>query len=267
MRPNRSVSWPKNSAPMQAPATYVAPAAPIWKLDRPEAVGRRRLQGLAHRADDGDLEPVEDPHRAEPDHHQPVPAAPRQPVEPGRDVGGDPAGLDRFGHAAQPSPVSRRVTSRTRSTRWSRAASCDVAERDVAVGAGAVRDAVRVAVLELHRVGVAGRHQDPAEVVDRVVERQQRRLLAAVVGLRGGEPGVHLVGELALAPLRSEGVEVLLELAGDVAEAGRRAEQHGVGPHDVVRRRASARPGHRRRGAARHSGIESTTSSGASSST
>ena len=30
MRPNRSVSWPKKSAPTQAPATYAAAATPIW---------------------------------------------------------------------------------------------------------------------------------------------------------------------------------------------------------------------------------------------
>ena len=51
--------------------------------------GVARLQRLRHRPDDRDLEPVEDPHGPEPDHDHPVPPRPRQPVEPGRDVGGD----------------------------------------------------------------------------------------------------------------------------------------------------------------------------------
>ena len=51
--------------------------------------GVGRLQGLRHRADDRDLEAVEDPHGPEPDHDHPVPPRPRQPVQPGRDVGGD----------------------------------------------------------------------------------------------------------------------------------------------------------------------------------
>jgi hypothetical protein len=51
------------------------------------------LQCLRHRPDDRDLEPVEDPDGAQPDHHEPVESGPRQAVHPGRDVGGDPAGL------------------------------------------------------------------------------------------------------------------------------------------------------------------------------
>ena len=35
LRPSRSVSWPKNRAPRQAPATYAAPAKPTWKLLMP----------------------------------------------------------------------------------------------------------------------------------------------------------------------------------------------------------------------------------------
>ncbi len=38
MRPNRSVSWPKNRAPTHAPATYDAPAKPIWELLIPSPV-------------------------------------------------------------------------------------------------------------------------------------------------------------------------------------------------------------------------------------
>ncbi len=58
------------------------------KLLSPSPVSRR-LQRLRHRADDRHLEPVEDPDGAEADHDHPVPPRPRQPVEPGRDVGGD----------------------------------------------------------------------------------------------------------------------------------------------------------------------------------
>jgi hypothetical protein len=47
------------------------------------------------RADDRDLEPVEDPHRSEPEHDEPVPAAPGQPVH----ARGD-ARLDGLWHGA-----------------------------------------------------------------------------------------------------------------------------------------------------------------------
>ena len=44
-----------------------------------------RLEGVGHRADDGHLEAVEDPHGAQPDDDQPVPARPRAagPAGPG----------------------------------------------------------------------------------------------------------------------------------------------------------------------------------------
>ena len=38
LRPKRSVSWPKNSAPTHAPATYIAPANPTSKLSMPRPV-------------------------------------------------------------------------------------------------------------------------------------------------------------------------------------------------------------------------------------
>jgi hypothetical protein len=50
----------------------------------------------------------------------------------------------------------------------------------------------------------------------------------------GDEPAVDLVGELALRPQAAEGVDELLELGGDVTEAGRCAEDNGVGPLDVL---------------------------------
>ena len=84
------------------------------------------------------------------------------------------------GHRAQASPASRRVTSRTRSTRWSRAAS-STSPRGTSPSAPVPWETpYGLPSRELHRVGVAGRDQDPAEVVDRVVERQERRLLTAV---------------------------------------------------------------------------------------
>ena len=46
-------------------------------------------QAARDRADDRDLEAVEDPHRAEADDDEPVPPGPRQPVHAGRDVGLD----------------------------------------------------------------------------------------------------------------------------------------------------------------------------------
>ena len=66
----------------------------------------RLLQHRAERADDGDLEPVEDPGDAERDDDEPVPARPRQAVEPRRDVGLDhrhaPSSRSRAAVAASP---------------------------------------------------------------------------------------------------------------------------------------------------------------------
>ena len=52
------------------------------------------LERLGHRADDGDLEAVEDPHRAQPDDDHPVPSGPGQSIHPSGDVGGDAPCLD-----------------------------------------------------------------------------------------------------------------------------------------------------------------------------
>ena len=104
--------------------------------------------------------------------------------------------------------------------------------------AGNVRGAVRVAVVELDcRVGVPGGHDDAAEVVDGVVQREQCGLLPAPLGRGGREADVHLVGQFALGPQRAERVEVLLELSGHVAIASGGAKNHDVGPVDVVRSR------------------------------
>ena len=51
-------------------------------------------QRVGHRADDGHLEPVEDPDGPEADDDQPVPSGPGQPVQSRWDVGGDASCLD-----------------------------------------------------------------------------------------------------------------------------------------------------------------------------
>ena len=61
-------------------------------------------------------------------------------------------------------PVNRSVTETTRRARWSRAASGGLAELGLVLRAGDVADAVGVAVGELQRVGVPGRHDDAAEM-------------------------------------------------------------------------------------------------------
>src|SRR6266851_10348911 len=99
--------------------------------------------------------------------------------------------------------------------------------------AGDVAGAVRVSVGELDRVGVTGGDDDAAEVMHGVVQSEDGRLLATVRGTGCGEAAVDLVCELSLHPGAAERVDELLELAGDVAEAGRRAEDHRVGPEDV----------------------------------
>ena len=72
--------------------------------------------------------------------------------------------------------------------------------------------------------GVAEREHDCAPVVQRVVEGEDRRLLAAVAGLRGGERGRDLIDQLPLLPELTGEVEEYLQLCGDVPESRRRAE-------------------------------------------
>lgn len=69
-------------------------------------------------------------------------------------------------------------------------------------------------------------------MVDGVVQGEQGGLLAAAGGGGGGEAAVGLVGRLALRAQAAEGVDELLQLAGDVAEPGRGAEDVGVGVTD-----------------------------------
>ena len=80
LRPSRSASRPKNSAPSTAPPTY-ADAGPA-DLRRRQAERFGALQHRPERADHRDLEPVEHPRDAERDDDAPVPTRPRQRVEP-----------------------------------------------------------------------------------------------------------------------------------------------------------------------------------------
>ena len=68
-------------------------------------------------------------------------------------------------------------------------------------------------------IRIAGRDEDRAPVVQHVVHRKQRGLLPAVGIVGAGEAGGHLVGQHALHPQAEGGVDVLLELRGDIAEA------------------------------------------------
>jgi len=72
-------------------------------------------------------------------------------------------------------------------------------------------------------------------VVQGRVEREDRRLLPAVRGLRRGERRRDLVGELAFLPEPAGLIDELLQLGGDVAEAGRRSERDAIGPLEVVK--------------------------------
>ncbi|GFJ76236.1 hypothetical protein Phou_004160 [Phytohabitans houttuyneae] len=72
---------------------------------------------------------------------------------------------------------------------------------------------------------------------EEVVQRDQRRLLAAVPVDAGRERGGRLVGEHAIEPQPAGLVEKLLELRGDHAEPGRRTEREGVRPGKVVQLR------------------------------
>ena len=69
------------------------------------AVGQRQpavllRQPRGDRADDRHLEPVEDPHRPEPDHHEPVEARPGKPVQPRGDLRLDRLQFRAAAHAA-----------------------------------------------------------------------------------------------------------------------------------------------------------------------
>ena len=99
---------------------------------------------------------------------------------------------------------------------------------------GGQADAVRVSVGELHRVRVARRNDDAAEVHERDVQREQGGLLAAVHRLRRRERRVDLVRQLALRPEPTQRVDEGAELRCDRTESRRRPEDHRVRPHDVI---------------------------------
>jgi hypothetical protein len=62
------------------------------------------LQAARDGADDGDLDAVEDPHGAQAEDDEPVPAAPRQPVHAARDARRDGLAGGRCLHSAQAFP-------------------------------------------------------------------------------------------------------------------------------------------------------------------
>jgi hypothetical protein len=93
--------------------------------------------------------------------------------------------------------------------------------------------AVGRAGLEHRRVRVAERHDDQAEVRERVVERDQRGLVAAVRRGGGAEHRPRLAVQLALEPQPAEAVDVGLQLRRHGAEARRPAEHDGVRPLGV----------------------------------
>src|SRR5699024_5356389 len=94
----------------------------------------------------------------------------------------------------------------------------------VGVGGGGGDDLVRV----------AERDDDGAPVHEHVVHAGQGGLLTAVDLIGAGEPADDPVHEPALEPQPAGGVQELLELGGDIAVAGGRAEHVGVGPQQIV---------------------------------
>src|SRR6185437_463055 len=81
---------------------------------------------------------------------------------------------------------------------------------------------------------VAERQDQHAPGVERVVEGEDRGLLASVNCVRRGEGGADLVRKLSGLPERPRLVDELLQLCGDVSETGRRSEGDAVRPVEVV---------------------------------
>src|SRR5436305_7795141 len=69
---------------------------------------------------------------------------------------------------------------------------------------------------------VPERQHERAPVVEGVVERKDRRFLAAVISLRGREGSNHLVDQLSLLPQLPGLVEKHLQLRCHIAESCRR---------------------------------------------
>jgi hypothetical protein len=72
---------------------------------------------------------------------------------------------------------------------------------------------------------------------DRLVQGQQGRLLATVLGLRRREADVDLVRQPAGLPGRAERVDECLQLAGSSTEPGRCPQEHDIRPGQILRRR------------------------------
>lgn len=72
--------------------------------------------------------------------------------------------------------------------------------------------------------------------MERVVEREQRRLVAAVFVACAGEPGGDLVRRLTRGPERTGAVEELLQLGAYAPEARGTAEGHSIRPAQVIDR-------------------------------
>ena len=100
-----------------------------------------------------------------------------------------------------------------------------------------VRRAVGIAAAVEDLVhGVPERQHDGAPVVQGVVEREDRRLLTAVLGHRRREGRRDLVDECSSLPELAREVEEDLQLRRDVAEASRRSEGDAVRPLEVLER-------------------------------
>ena len=90
LRPSRSVSQPKNSAPSDGAGQVGAGGESDVRIA--ELQRRALLQRARERARERHLEPVENPGDPERDDDQRVEAPPRQAVEPRRSVGFDDVG-------------------------------------------------------------------------------------------------------------------------------------------------------------------------------
>ncbi len=94
LRPSRSVSQPKKIAPSTAPAEIgAARQADVGVGDLQH---RARLEGARHRAGERDFEAVQNPRDAERHDDKRMKSAPRQAIEPRRDVGLDDAAGETF---------------------------------------------------------------------------------------------------------------------------------------------------------------------------
>src|SRR5918997_161077 len=98
-----------------------------------------------------------------------------------------------------------------------------------------VRRSIRVASRLCDRlIGIARRDNDRTPVIEGVVQRKQRRFVAAVNVARARKAGPHLVRQLTSEPERTGDVEELLQLCADVPEARRTAKGQAICPAQVI---------------------------------